>query len=343
MQLDQLKTFWNQLNFEKYPPSQRLRLKELFLIFYSIQFDWDEFNKNSNLSTLDEILSWVEELRKLAGEDQYMVFACEVLVQEVRNQVDNSVQSNMFVFSENSFELLDLLEKYQNSESPVSSTNFQGEFYSETLLCNRIELLYKIGKTAKVLVNNEFFDSATRVDRNTQIICNRVCQWIETNLGTNVNYINVYEYFLWNYESDSRSWNRPKALKEIGVRSGLLPEESFNDSSKISINDAKLVIDWVYENYQIKLSLPEKHQLEPKLITKSGSNVQVKTIITNLIFLILATGIVSFMYPPIYSIFSEPILTLREFLLKNAVLNPIPLKKRPIQELNLHKDIMKKK
>ena len=193
------------------------------------------------------------------------------------------------------------------------------------------------------MVNNEFFDSATRVDRNTQIICNRVCQWIETNLGTNVNYINVYEYFLWNYESDSRSWNRPKALKEIGVRSGLLPEESFNDSSKISINDAKLVIDWVYENYQIKLSLPEKHQLEPKLITKSGSNVQVKTIITNLIFLILATGIVSFMYPPIYSIFSEPILTLREFLLKNAVLNPIPLKKRPIQELNLHKDIMKKK
>jgi hypothetical protein len=72
--------------------------------------------------------------------------------------------------------------------------------------------------------------------------------------------LNVYEPFIYRYKEFT--YQRSDALKEIGVRSGLLSEEILENEDEISESDTKAVIDWLDDNYGIKLILPEKCHLE---------------------------------------------------------------------------------
>ena len=72
--------------------------------------------------------------------------------------------------------------------------------------------------------------------------------------------MNVYEPFIYRYKEFT--YQRSDALKEIGVRSGLLSEEILENEDEISEIDAKAVIDWLNNNYGIELILSEKPHSE---------------------------------------------------------------------------------
>lgn len=130
-------------------------------------------------------------------------------------------------------------------------TNFGTQIYLENYLSQKIKLLYQLGFLANVLAPDETFDSYTRVTHKTQDVCDKVCRWVEDNLEITIDYVNVYEPFIYNYKKFT--WQRSDALKEIGVRAGLLSEEVLESEEEISEIDAKAVIDWLDENYGIKL------------------------------------------------------------------------------------------
>lgn len=166
----------------------------------------------------------------------------------------------MMISSETSAEIMLLVKRYQTATSPLQWTNFGAQIYLENYLSQKIDLLYQIGFLAGILAPNETFDSSTRVTQETQAVCDRVCRWVESNVGVAIDYLNIYEPFIYMYKKFT--WQRSDALKEIGVRSGLLPEEVFEAEDEISEVNAKVVIDWLDENYGIKLITPEKYNSE---------------------------------------------------------------------------------
>lgn len=166
----------------------------------------------------------------------------------------------MMISSETSVEITILVKQYQTATSPLQWTNFGTQIYLENYLFQKIKLLYQIGFLANILALDETFDSYTRVTEKTQDICDRVCRWVEDNLKVSIDYINVYEPFIHNYKKFT--WQRSDALKEIGVRAGLLLEEVLESEKEISEVDAKAIIDWLDENYGIKLVAYENYRSE---------------------------------------------------------------------------------
>ena len=80
--------------------------------------------------------------------------------------------------------------------------------------------------------------------------------------------MNVYEPFIHKYKNFT--YHRSDALKEIGVRSSLLPEEILENEDEISEIDAKAVINWLDDNYGIKLISLEKYH--PEIVNNLAIN-----------------------------------------------------------------------
>ena len=78
-------------------------------------------------------------------------------------------------------------------------TNFGAQIYIENYLSQKINLLYQIGILADIIAPDETFDTSTRVTQKNQEVCNRVCNWVEANLGLSMECLNVYEPFIYIY------------------------------------------------------------------------------------------------------------------------------------------------
>lgn len=164
------------------------------------------------------------------------------------------------ISSETSAEIMILVKRYQTSTSPLQWTNFGAQIYLENYLSQKIDLLYQIGFLVDILTPDETFDSYTRVTQKTQDVCDRVCRWVKDNIEVTINYLNIYEPFIYKYKNFT--WQRSDALKEIGVRAGLLPEKILEADEEISEINAKAVFNWLDKNYGIKLVTFEKHSSE---------------------------------------------------------------------------------
>lgn len=319
-----LNSFWNQLNFDEIPPESQLRIKELLLILSSVNRDLQEVNESSITKKESEVREWVEELINLIGLGQYNIFACKLIIQQTQALI-NGEQENTFLSSEASAKILKLIEQYQKSPHPLQWTNFGGQIYFESDLSRKIELLYQIGELANIISPDETFNSHTRVTKVTQEVCNKVCIWVENNFQLKMDYINIYEPFIEDYKK--YTYQRTRMLKEIGTRSGLLPEEMLNNNNKMSAANAKLVIDWVYVNLKIKLELPEKSELEPELTYKAPHGL-FNNLIGIVSILILAVIPLSYIFFQLYQqIVEQPTLTLDKALQRQEIKkHPIPLK-----------------
>lgn len=265
-----LNYFWNQLNFDEISPASQLRIKELLLILGSVNHDFQKVNESSITKKDSEIREWVEELISLVDSGQYNVFACKLLIQQAQALI-NGEQEKTLLSLEASAKVLELIEQYQKSPDPLQWTNFGGQIYLESVLSRKIELLYQIGELAKIVGPDETFNSRTRVTKVTQEVCNKVCSWVENYLELKLNYINIYEPFIEDYKK--YTYERNRMLKEIGTRSGLLPEELLNNSNNISVAEAKLVIDWVNTNLNIELVLPKECEPESEVAHRAPHNL----------------------------------------------------------------------
>lgn len=325
-----LNYFGSQLNFDIMPSESQLRIKELLLILSSVNRDLQEANESSITKKDSEIRGWVEELVNLVGSGQHNVFACELLIQQAQALINEKQPENTSLSSEASAEIFKLIEQYQKSPNPSQWTNFGDKVYYESRLSSRIELLYQIGRVANIIAPNETFDSSTRVTKVTQEVCNKVCCWIETYLQLNIKYINVYEPFVEEYKK--YVYERPGILKEIGTRSGILPEEFLDNNKKISVTNAKLVIDWISTNLEVELPFPEKCELKPELINPELINKVPDKKLPNLMgivsILILAAIPLSFIFFQVYQqLVEQPALILDEALPKQEIKKQaIPLK-----------------
>lgn len=264
-----LNCFWNQLSFDDIPVESQLRIKELLLILNSLNYDLHKLNRSLVINKELEVREWVEELISLVSLEQSNNLTGKVLIQQAK-AIMSGDKINILLSLEASAKILELIEQYQKSANPLQWTNFGSQIYLECNLSRKIELLYQIGHIASIISPNETFDSYTRVDEVTQKICNEVCSWIENNLGLTINYINVYEPFIHNYKRFV--FERSETLKEIGTRSGILSEELLENKQRISVADARLVLDWIYVNFKIELPFPEEYKPEPGLINKASHN-----------------------------------------------------------------------
>lgn len=239
---------WNTLKVNAPLSNEtKCRIKELFLMLVILQANKQEIcvmnklEEINKLSKREELLNWF-----------YDNFVCQLVTE---NEANREV-----IPSKTSAEFLMLIEQYQTATNPWQETNFGAQIYIEHYLSQKIDLLYQIGFLANILTNDETFDSSTKVTQRTQDICNRVCNWVEANLGLSMGRLNVYEPFIYRYKIFV--YLRSNILKEIGMRSGLLPETIENSENEISKGDAKTVIDWLDDSYGIKLIPPDNYHRE---------------------------------------------------------------------------------
>lgn len=239
---------WNALRLNTPLSSEtKCRIKELSLMLIILQANEEE------ISVMDKL----EEISKLSEQEELLNWFYDNFVRQLTTE--NEVKKEI-IPSETSAEFLMLIEQYQTATNPWQETNFGAQIYVENYLSQKIDLLYQLGILANILADDETFDSSTRVTQKTQDVCNRVCEWIEASLGLSMERLNVYEPFIHRYKKFV--YLRSNALKEIGTRSGLLPETIGNNENEISENDAKAVIDWLDNNYGIKLTPPDNYHRE---------------------------------------------------------------------------------
>ena len=244
-------------SFEKQYP---LRVDELKLIIRAIKLDWLNRGSKSNLTYMSNFYEWTKELLDLIGEEEYAAFMFEAITQH--SNISTCQNRNTFVDELNYKELLTTIEQYQNSPPPLQNRNFGSQVYYYHYLSNRIELIYKIGTLANILSKVQVFDNQTKVTQETQNVCDLVIQWVENKFQIKLLQVNVYEPFIFDYYQ--HSYLRAEKLREIGVRAGLLEENiEVGDESRISLTDAKTVINWLKETYEINLPFPQSHQLHP--------------------------------------------------------------------------------
>lgn len=313
-----LNYFWNQLNFDDIPPESQLRIKELLLIINSINYDLHEVNRSSVITKESEVREWASELINLVGLEQSNNLAGNLLIQQAKALI-NAEQNNTLLDSEASTKILNLIEQYQKSSNALQWTNFGSQIYLESNLSRKIELLYQIGKIASLISSDETFDCYTRVTKVTQEVCDQVCSWVENNLGLNMECINVYEPFIEEYKR--RNYERPKLLKEIGLRSGILPEKFGGNNQKLSVANARFVIDWIYTNLKIELPFPEKCELELGLNDKVPHNW-----FYNLIGVVSLLILITIPFSPIYFHFYQKLVEQSALTSDDALLKQKPKK-----------------
>ncbi len=308
---------WNTLKL-KTPLSieTKCRIKELFLMVVLLQANEEE------ICVIDKL----EEINKLSGQEQLLNWFYENFVRQRQLTTEDEAKREITISPETSVEFLLLIERYQTATSPLQWTNFGAQIYLENYLSQKIDLLYQIGTLANILAPDETFDSSTRVTQETQDVCDRVCRWVESNVGVAINYLNVYEPFIYRYKEFT--YQRSDALKEIGVRSGLLSEEILENEDEISESDTKAVIDWLDDNYGIKLILPEKCHLE--FVNNLAINYRqmfAKTVLLVVpIFVLLPVGIL------LYDHFHEQLSpNLSEILLERNLEVEEPLSPKPVR------------
>lgn len=241
---------WNTLKINTPLSSEiKCRIKELFLMLVLLQ-------ANEEICVIDKL----EEINKLSEREQLLSWFYKNFVCQRQLITEDEDQRKIAISSETSGEFLMLIEQYQTATSPWQETNFGAQVYIENYLSQKIGLLYQIGILANILADDETFDSSTKVTHKTQDVCNRACNWVEANLGLSMECLNVYEPFIYRYEKFV--YLRSDILKEIGTRSGLLLETIGNSENEISESDAKAIIDWLDNNYEIKLIPPDSYHRE---------------------------------------------------------------------------------
>ena len=242
---------WNTLNIDAPLSSEsKWRIKKLFLLLLLLQAKGEEIC----------LINKLDQINNLTKPEEYKIWFHDNFVSQYQAIFENAVAGQMMISLETSTEIIRLIERYQAATSPLQWTNFGAQIYLENYLSQKIDLLYQIGFLAGILAPNETFDSYTRVTDKTQDVCDKVCRWVKDNIEVTIDYLNIYEPFIYMYKKFT--WQRSDALKEIGVRSGLLPEEVFEAEDEISEVNAKVVIDWLDENYGVKLITPEKYHSE---------------------------------------------------------------------------------
>lgn len=242
---------WNTLKINAPLSSEtKWRIKKLFLLLVLLQANEEE------ICVIDKL----EEINLLSEQEQLLNWFYDNFVRQRQLATEGEAKREITISPQTSAEILALVERYQTAAHPLQWTNFGDQIYIDGCLSRKIKLLYQIGTVANILNADEAFDDSTRVTQKTQDVCNIICDWIESNLGLKMERLNVYEPFIYKYKNFI--YSRSEALKEIGVRSGLLSEEILAREDKISEIDAKVVIDWLDDNYQIKLISPEKYHPE---------------------------------------------------------------------------------
>lgn len=241
---------WNTLKINAPLSSEtKWRIKKLFLLLV-LQASEEE------ICVIDKL----EEIDLLSEQEQLLNWFYDNFVRQRQLATEDKAKREIKISPETSAEILTLVERYQTAANPLQWTNFGAQIYFDGYLSRKIKLLYQIGTVANILNTDETFDDSTRVTHKTQDVCNIICDWIENNLGLRMERLNVYEPFIYKYKDFICS--RSEALKEIGVRSGLLSEEILAREDEISEIDAKAVIDWLDDNYKIKLISPAKYHPE---------------------------------------------------------------------------------
>lgn len=242
---------WNTLKINAPLSSEtKWRIKKLFLLLVLLQANEEE------ICVIDKL----EEINLLSEQEQLLNWFYDNFVRQRQLAIEDNAKGEITISPQTSAEILTLVERYQTAANPLQWTNFGTQIYIDGYLSRKIKLLYQIGTVANILNADETFDDSTRVTQKTQDACNITCDWIESNLGLRMERLNVYEPFIYRYKDFICS--RSEALKEIGVRSGLLSEEILAREDEISEIDAKAVIDWLDDNYKIKLISPEKYHPE---------------------------------------------------------------------------------
>lgn len=242
---------WNTLKINAPLLSEtKCRIKELFLMLVILQAGGEE------ICVMDKL----EEINKLSQREELLNWFYDNFVCQRQLVTENEDQRKIAISSETSAKFLMLIEQYQTATNPWQETNFGAQIYIENYLSQKIDLLHQIGILAHILADDETFDSSTRVTQKTQDVCNLVCDWVEANLALSMERLNVYEPFIYRYKKFV--YLRSDILKEIGTRSGLLPETIGNSENEISENDTKAVIDWLDDNYGVKLMPPDNYHRE---------------------------------------------------------------------------------
>jgi len=241
---------WQSLKINSLSNESSLRAKELFILLQAAQ---SEVRSSTEISTINaaEVAQWIKELSYIGGQQKYIAWFYKNLLCDYQSTSENEVLDERIVFLEMPAQVLNLIERYQTAANPLQVTNFGGQIYYERCLSAKIELLYQIGKLVGIINPSQTFSNCTKVTQSVQDVCNRVCSWVESNLGLVMESVNIYEPFIEDYKKFS--FKRLSALKEIGVRSGLLSEIVFEDYELPQV-DAENIIRWIDENYGIKLS-----------------------------------------------------------------------------------------
>lgn len=242
---------WNTLKIDTPLSSEtKWRIKELFLLLVILQANQEE------ICVVDKL----EEINKLSEQEQLLNWFYDNFVRQCQIATEDKVFGEITISPETSAEILTLIERYQTAANPLQWTNFGAQIYVESYLSQKIDLLHQIGTLVNILAPDETFDDSTRVTQKTQDVCDRVCNWVEGYLGITMKPLNIYEPFIHKYKKFT--YHRSSALKEIGTRCGLLPEEPIENEDKISEIDASLVLNWLDKTHGIKLPFPDQHSLE---------------------------------------------------------------------------------